>query len=173
MKKKAFSKDEIDAVEAFERNERIKDREKKRRVLFIENVIEIAMMHETQQYKAILGYSPPPRWSGYLAQLELYYSRSEIDRWRRIVQKLVQEFGIPIEDLVLIPSTRLRDVMNIAKDAKEAEEYCDLAKHQTPSEWSETVRDAKGLPTPSTCKHGHNAKYEICEDCGQKNRLTP
>lgn len=161
---------EIDSQKAFERHQKIIDREKMRRQLLAENVFDLNEMFETQEYKVILGFDPPPVWSGYLSQIEIYYSRAKVERWRKIVEKLVKSFGFDIIELFDIPESRLEDIARNATTKEQVKELLLTAKTNTPQDWKDTLAEFKGLPTSLDCKHSAGI-FKICSKCGMKEKV--
>src|SRR3990172_7733273 len=153
MRKKSIKESQIAPREAFERHERIMEREKARRGLLMQNIEDLVQMFETQQYKAILGFDPPPTWAGYLGQVEVFYTRAEVERWRVIYTVLVQRFGIPLELFFDIAVTRLHEISRISTSKENAEEWIEKARVLTASDWREATRDALGKVSVHTCPH--------------------
>jgi len=158
---------EINSEEAFTRHQRIGDRELQRRQLLAENIMDLNEMFESQGYKAILGFDPPPRWSAYLAQIEVYYSRAEVERWRKIVQRLVKDFGYELRDFLDIPVSRLQDIVSIATDKEKAKDLFYRARSNTPQDWKDTLCEFTGKPTSDECIHKMSV-WQICSKCGTK-----
>ena len=72
---------EINAEKAFKIHQDIIEREKQRRKLFGLNAIDLVQMFDKNFYKSILGEGVEAKWAGYLADIEIYYSRSKIGRF--------------------------------------------------------------------------------------------
>ena len=169
MKPKKISQEKISVDEAFTRHSKIVNRENTRRGLLLENVEDLVKMFDTQQYKVILGFDPEPHWSGYLAQVEVYYSRAEVERWRKIWRRLVQELKIKPEELILVPVTRLEDIARFVRSTNEAEEMLGAAKINTPQDWKDTLAKYNGQPTSLDCDHKGSKIFKICGKCGIKH----
>ena len=69
---------------AFNKNTRIVMNEIKRRELLIENILLLNEMKDGL-YKDYLGDADAP-WSAYLAETEIYYTRSRVNKWIFIVK---------------------------------------------------------------------------------------
>lgn len=152
---------------AFNIHKQIEAREIKRRELFAQNVLDLVQMHDEKLYEPILGFDPPPKWSGYLGLIELFYSRSQVERWRKIINKLVKDWDIEPKVFITIPETRLEDIANLIQDKKEGLELLAQAGTVTAMDWRRIVQELKGEPTSDTCKHGYEV-YRICKKCGDK-----
>lgn len=152
--------------EAFNLYQQIKTNEKERRKLFILNVVSLAEIYNKKLYKEILGDEMEAKWSGLLADLEIYYTRSKIERWRRIITKLVGELKVNPEELIEIPETRLENIVNIYdKQEQRIDELLELAKNMIPIDWRNLVRIAQGKVSTDDCEHEFQ-EYKICKKCG-------
>ena len=161
---------EVDSITAFNRHQTIIGREIARRRLFAENVLDLSEMFENQEYKVILGFDPPPQWSGYLSQVEVYYSRGQVERWRKIVKKLIKDFGFIIDEIVDIPEGRLEDITKISETKDEANELIVIAKTALPRDWKITINKRIGKPNPDDCEHKPE-HFAICKRCGNKEKI--
>lgn len=175
---KTIKQEQIDAEKAFERHQMIGKRELLRRKLLAENILDLNEMYESQGYKAILGLDPPPQWSSYLGQVEVYYSRAEVERYRKIVQALVKTWGYNLDDFLDIPVTRLEDISKIIMDKNfigttgdEKERIDELffqARNDASQDWRDTIAEFKGEQTSYDCQHKNMQVFEICSKCGKK-----
>ena len=154
--------------EAFTIHKNIVDRELLRRKLFIDNVSDLVKMHKMKLYKLQLG-SEDAEWSSYLSQVELYYSRGEIEKWRRIFSVFVEGFNILPDTFVDIPSTRLEDIASFATDRDFVNECFDSARVLIPQHWKDFVSKNKGKPTSDSHKHNFSV-FRICQGCGYKHK---
>jgi hypothetical protein len=171
MAKKRISLDELNTEEAFNRHQSIIQREEARRKLLIENIIDITNLFDSEEYKAIIG-DEDASWSAYLSQLEVFYSRSEVNTWRRVINKFVNEYAIPIEELATIPVSRMKDLLSICKPDMEKErvyEFIGIAKTALPLDWKNVIAEQKGIPTSDDCEHQFDT-VEICKKCGFKHK---
>lgn len=157
------------AEAAFSTHRQIEANEKLRRQLLVDNASLLVDMLDKDYYKDILGDETAP-WSGYLGQIEIYYSRYQIDSYVRVYKKLVGKLGIPAKAWMDIPITRLTDCLKLI-DATNYEDWFSNALVLTSKDWTIKVRDAKGLVTEETEGHEHNMEqYEICTQCGLKQK---
>jgi len=164
MKYKPLDKEKINPDEAFETHQRICKRELQRRALLVENIIDLQKMFDKQLYKAILGFDPPPVWSGYLGLIEIYYTRSEVERYRKIFGYFVGEKKYKLEDILDIPVTRLENIVN-ANPTEKLDELLEQARQLTSLEWKNALAETMGKPTSWECKHSMRLK-QICSKCG-------
>jgi len=155
------------AEQGFELNESIKKRELARRKLFGLNVIDLVRMYDDDLYQSVLGKGVEPKWSAYLSQIEVYYSRWQVERWRRFYNLYIKKLGLEIDSFIDIPESRLQALLPLVKTVEEAEEWFGKARILTAQDFSIEVREAKGLPLPDDCKHQHEV-YRICKRCGDK-----
>lgn len=162
-------KNENQAQKAFEIDKSIKENELTRRKLFISNILNLIQMYDEDLYKYILGEGVEPKWSSYLADVEKFYSRSKIERWRRIINKLVKKLGIDINSIADIPETRLKELCSVCDTKEKAEELITQAKVLTSLDFKNLIRKEKGLPTTDECEH-ILVEYEICSKCGLKHK---
>lgn len=157
------------AKQAFELDQSIKGNEKQRRKLLISNILDLIKMHDNGLYKSVLGEGVEPKWSGYLSDVGVFYTRSKIARWRRIITKLIQQYNLDINNLIDVPETRLEDIVRISKNKEDAELLIEKAKLYIGMDWINLVRTAKGKPTMEDCPHNFEV-YRVCKDCGAKSK---
>lgn len=166
---------EKNAEKAFKIHQDIIEREKQRRKLFGLNVLDLVIMYGKDFYKLILGEGAEAKWNGYLSDIEIYYSRSKIERWRRIIEKLIQQFGLEIDTFIDIPETRLEGVVDIIKarekDKKEViledvEKLLHMAREMISLDWNNIVKKERGKITTEECEHKKMDVYRICKVCG-------
>lgn len=151
-------------------NESIVRNELKRRELLVENIDALSEILDTQLYKVILG-DENADWSGYLAQLDVFYTRAEVNRFIKIKRKLQGEFGFNLKDLLDIPVTRLEDVASFAQSKEAAEKLLDIARVATSQDWKEEISSVRGKPIV-TRDDGHTHEFQkVCKICGEKHNL--
>jgi len=161
--------DENKAQKAFELDKSIKEDELKRRMLFISNIQKLIQMYNEDLYKFILGEGVEPKWSAYLADIEKFYSRTKVERWRRIVNRLLKEFEIDVNSIIYIPETRLEEIVRVSKTKEEAEALIMQAKVLTTLDFKNLLREKRGKPTTDECQH-NLVTYDICSKCGFKTK---
>src|SRR3990167_765076 len=99
-----------------------------KRGLFIKNIDLLSKIYKQELYKDILG-DENGEWAGFLGQVEVYYTRSEVWRWFKIKERLVDGFGFTLESLLDIPETRLENIADFQGAGKEKiDELLALAK---------------------------------------------
>jgi hypothetical protein len=161
---------EINGERAFARHQKIADRELERRALFLENVRDLVEMFESEDFKAILGFDPPPTWAGYLGQIEVFYSRAQVERWRK-VWTFCKTNNIDLLDVVEAPESRIEDISRIK--GLNREEYAELitkAKLLTSRDWKDTIAPFLGKVTTDECMHPHPKVYIECTTCGNRTK---
>ena len=136
----------------------IEDREYERRRLFLQNIEDLAMVFESKLYEVEFD-----EWAGYLGQLEIFYSRSEVHKWIKIWQ-FFKEKKISLGDYLDIPVSRLLDIVKVGDI-----HLLNEAKSLLSRDWKDTIAECLGKPTTDTCKHNYTV-YEICKTCGEKHR---
>lgn len=161
---KIISKDKIDVDKAFEVHSRIVERELARRALLADNVKDLTWMFDTQHYKGILGFDPPPQWTGYLGMVELYYSRAEVERWRKIYHYF-DSIDTSLDTVFDIPPTRLEDIAKIAPDVIKLNLLLSQARQLGSLEWKNALAEFQGKPTSDECDHKMRIE-ERCTKCG-------
>lgn len=154
---------------AFEIDTRIKDRENKRRILLAENAKDLATILEQKYYKELLGDEDAP-WAGYLSDLQVFYSRNEIDCLIRVYKKLSGKLNIPKEAWIEVPISRLIDILPLV-DEKNYEKWFVKGLTLTTRDWNIEVRHAKGKVTEEDEHEHRNQTYEICKVCGKKAKV--
>ena len=102
--------------------------------------------------------------------IEIYYSRSEVYKFMKIVAKLIDEYEFDKKLMFEIPATRLFDVVQYSKNKEQAEDLLYKAKTQMPRDWKNEINVLRGKPQMEDCKH-QNSLYEICKVCGLKHRV--
>lgn len=172
MKPFKIPRHKINAGEAFKRHERIAEREKVRRALFLDNVVDLVKMFDTQEYKAILGFGPDAKWSGYLALTEVFMARGEIEQWRKIYDTFVVKLGVDIGEFIDIPATRLLKIAQYAHTKDELLELMSHARTDTPQAWRDTCAEKSGRITSDQCSHLQKRTFEQCEKCGSKHQVV-
>lgn len=159
---------DIDFDKAFDVHKMICEIELQRRELLAKNIRLLTEMFDKQYYKAILGEPPTPRWAGYLGMIEIYYSRGEVERWRKIYHVFVEDFQMKFETFIEIPVSRLEQIAQFAKNKEDAEKLISLAAHNNPQEWRDTLLIHEGKPDHYDCEHT-NKIFQECTKCGNKH----
>jgi len=161
--------EEDKSLKAFELDKSIKENELVRRKLFIKNILGLVQMYEEKLYEYLQGEGIEPNWAGYLGDVEKYYTRSKIERWRKIINKLIKEFGIDINSIVEVPETRLEDISLVAENKEHAENLIMNAKILKSRDFKDLIRVNQGKPIMDDCEHDFQ-EYKICKKCGLKRR---
>lgn len=144
----------------------ITENEIKRRNLLAKNAELITEMIDTGAYKLVLGDEKAPV-TAYLAQLEVYYSRSEVSRFRAIV-KTFKALGVGL-DVFDIPDSRLTDIAKFATK-ENIEEFLMNARTFTSTDWNSYVRLQKGLPVEEDCVEHDFETIHVCKKCTKKTK---
>jgi len=154
--------------EAFELYDQIRENELHRRELMANNTELLYKIKERELYKAILG-DENGEWAGFLGLVDVYYSRSDVNKLISIFKKFTLELEIKIEQIIDIPRTRLVDILKLVTK-ENVDDWLSKAKELTSRDWRIETREAKGLPTEDDCLHKYQ-KYEICKICGERHKL--
>jgi hypothetical protein len=156
---------------AFQLHQELTANETMRRGLLIRNIEILEEIFNKGLYRDLLG-DPNGEWAGYLSSIDVFYSRSEVNRWLKIKKVLADKFGFKLMDLLDIPISRLATVASIAKTKEQAEELLGYAKTNLPRDWKDLVNSLRGKHTTDD-GHVHNFKrYEICRICGLRHAIT-
>ena len=156
---------------AWEIDERIKNNEKARRMLLAKNAELLDTIYEEKLYKELLGFEDG-EWAGYLADLEIFYTRNQINTYRRLYRKLTLELDIAPEVWVDVPITRLSDCLPVLTKSNYGDWFTS-ALSLTSRDWNIELRKFKGLDTEEDEIHTHdNQIFEICRTCGKKHKLN-
>lgn len=152
---------------AFELHKKITQNEAQRRELFTRNLLNLAEMHNKGLYKAYLG-DEEAEWSGYLSEIEVFYTRNQVKDYLRIHKKFVEELGLSTDSFIHIPKGRLIDLIPIVT-ADNFQEWYYKAVVLTTKDWKIEIRKAKGVISEED-EHEHDYKtYDICRICGEKH----
>ena len=155
---------------AFDLHSLIVNNEKKRRQILIENMGLLDKMQKEELYKSVLG-DEEAEWYAYLGQIDVFYTRSRVVRLLRIRQKLVEEMGFSLAELLDIPETRLENIASLARDRVHAEHLLEKARHLIAADWREEMNMLKGKVSRDECKHDYS-KFEMCKNCGEKHKIS-
>lgn len=154
---------------AFEIHTRIKDRENQRRLLLAENAKDLNTMLVQKYYKDILG-AEDGEWAGYLSDIQVFYTRNQVDVMTRIYKKLSVKLNIPQEVWIEVPLGRLVDILPIVTTENYVK-WFSKALVLTTRDWNIELRTAKGL-TNEEDEHEHKfIQYETCSTCGKKQKI--
>ena len=151
-----MNQEEIQGQNYFNLKQRIIEREKDRRTLFIENLPDLSLMFDSNLYKTEFE-----DWAGFLGEIEIFYSRNEVDTWRRIYDRF-KELEISPEDYVDVPISRLDQIRQFAEDKEIAIDLLDKAKVLTSRDWKDEIAEKQGRPVSANCSHDYKL-YEICK----------
>ena len=167
MKKEINKEEKQDSKEKeakvfFDLNQNIINKEKQRRLLMIQNIEAIAQMFDKKLYKIEFE-----EFAGFLGQLEVYYTRTEVYRHLNIKKRLLDEFKFDPETIYDIAITRLEAIAKFSKDKSQAKELIGEARVLTSRDWREKMNEVRGKPLMKDCKHKWNY-YNICKICGLK-----
>lgn len=160
-----MSKEERQGENLFFLNQRIQDRETQRRKLFLENVADLKKIFDEELFK--LEYE---NWAGFLGQLGVYYSRNEVDTWRKVYEFFIDKHNFDPDIFIGVPVSRLDDIRRLETINKvQISELIDKAKELPSRDWKDEIAEFLGKPTTSDCKHDYTT-YDICNTCGEKHR---
>ena len=158
------------AKQSFDVCSKIIENEKMIRDKTIENIPLYEEVFLNEYYKVYIG-SESASWSSFLGLPEITRSRSQLRDWFLIKNNLVDKFKIPFEKLMNVKISKLHHIAVYADNREQAEDLIAKAQTLLPSEWDDTVRKAKGMPT-SEDGHEHNfKKMKQCKICGVKKPI--
>lgn len=160
--------DEIRGEEAWSVDNKIKANELQRRHLLAVNAELLDYMYEKGLFKEMLG-DEQGEWAGYLSDLSIFYSRNQVETYRRIAKKM-KRLGIEGTEWVEVPITRLADILPLLTEDN-YEEWFTNAKVLTTRDWNIVLRQAKGKLTEEEDHEHDNILYEICRKCGRKHKV--
>lgn len=158
----------IRGEEAFDLHQRIVSNEKERRQLMAANAGLLSEMFQTGLYKEILG-DEEGEWAGYLAQLEIYYTRSKVHALKTVYDRLTKKLNIHQNVWAEVPLTRLMDALPVITE-NNYEDWFVKAVVLTTKDWNIELRKAKGLPHEEDGHRHTNSVYDICGVCGRKEK---
>lgn len=153
---------------AFNLSQKVANNELERRRLFLENIKILREIRDEELYKDILG-DEHGKWAGYLGDVEVYYSRWQVQRWIFILERLVDGFGLDPSTFFDIPESRLEEIAQHANSSN-ATFLVDSARTLIPQAWRDTIAELKGKPTSEICHHNYQV-YEICRVCGSRHQV--
>lgn len=160
--------DEIRGKQAFELHKIISEAEIERRHLYAKIMYNLAEMHEKGLYKEFLG-DESAEWAGYLAEIEVYFTRNQVKDFLRIHKRYTKEMGFAVLTYIEVPRSRLIDILPFV-DSFHFLEWVEKAKVLTSKDWKIEVRQAKGLLTEEEEHECDMVGYEICSLCGKKHK---
>lgn len=149
-------------------HERIVKNEEMRRSLIAENAQLLNLIYKEGLYKELLGDENAP-WAGYLANIEIYYTRSRINYLVRLYERFSVELGIDKSIWIQAPPTRLMDVLHII-DKDNYEDWISKSLVLTSRDWLIECRKAKGLLTEEDDHEHAMETYDVCKRCGKKEK---
>lgn len=159
--------DEKQGEIAFNLNKQIVANELQRRELLGQNVFLLKRMKEDNLFQAVLG-DEKAEWVAYLGSLEVFYSRNEIYNFFRIYDKF-KELDMEYKDVADIPTSRLMSLLSIITK-ENMEDVLGNARILTRRDFSDFIKEHKGLPTTDMCEHDYK-KQEVCKNCGEKHEI--
>ena len=169
--KKELTKEERRGERAFEAWKKLTENIANIRKFTIENAKLFTEIYDNQWQKDILG-DEEASWVAFLAQPEVFYTRSEINRFMILHKTLSVEWGFVLEDLLDIPITKLENIARYCKSSSEAQHYLDLARTFSSADWKEEMNKLVGKPSAVDCNHvGLIKKYAVCSKCGNKHPI--
>lgn len=156
---------------AFDLHEMIRKNEKNRRILLAQNAALLSEMLEKKLYKVYLG-DAEAEWGAYLGELEIFYSRNEINTYIRLYKKLTQELEVPADIWVEVPITRISDAIPVLTKENYSQ-WLAAAVSLTSRDWRIELARAKGKPSEDDGHHHHDSIHKICSICGRKSKVRP
>lgn len=152
--------------DAYDKHSKIIENEKLRRDLMAENAKLLDEMREGEYYKDILG-DPDGQWAGYLADLEVFYTRSKVHQLTTCYKRLTLKLGIPEGVWAQVPLSRLMDALPVIDGANYVDWFT-KALTLTTRDWNIELRKAKNLTTEEDDHEHDDVNYDICKRCGRK-----
>lgn len=156
---------EEQGIKANELHQKVAQNEEMRRALLMENMQMLSELKTKELYRAILGDERAP-WSAYLGQLEVFYTRNEVNNYIRIYDKFINELGVDKNRIYKITRSRLFDLLPII-NKENVEELLSMAEVFTSQDWKNEMRTRRGKISIDDCKHSFES-FEACADCGFK-----
>lgn len=161
--------DEQQGENAFNLHQRIAANELLRRRLMGQNIGLLKQIKSQGLYKVVLG-DEKADWTAYLGQIETFYTRNDVYNLFRIYDKFVIDLGFEYETISDIPKSRLIDLLPVVNE-NNVEELLSQARTLTSRDFTDNIREMKGLKTTDQCEHNYK-KMEICSHCGEKHQLN-
>ncbi len=157
------------ADKAFKLHNQIVKNEEERRRLLYENSLALLAMQESNLYQDILGDEKAP-WSGYLGQVEIFYSRNKVYDMTRVAKKFLVDLKLDYNSIANIPLSRLCAVLSLVK-TENIELLLSQAKTLTAKDFDIVLREMKGLVTEDQ-EHEHNYQHvQHCKICGHRENI--
>lgn len=160
---------EVDGTIANELHQKVAQNEEMRRALLMENMQMLSQLKTKNLYRAILGDERAP-WSAYLGQLEVFYSRNEVNNYIRIYDKFINELGVDKNRIYKITRSRLFDLIPII-NRENVDELLSMAEVLLSQDWVNEMRIRRGKTSIDECPHSF-VEYEICQECGSKHKKS-
>ena len=166
MRIKKLTKKQRRGEDAFNEHQRLVILEKDRRCFLLNIAAILFNMKERQWYKDILG-DEDAKWSAYLSQVELMFSRHHVKYLIGIYHYFILQREISIDEVANYPFSRLTDIIKFANSDEKVDMMLEVALVATPQDWRDTVKEVQGKTTSEDCEHLF-ADIKICEHCGKK-----
>ena len=136
------SKSKVERGEkAFSLHKHIEKNENLRRILLVKNIADLVEMYDNKYYQDILG-DEQGEWAGYLAQLEIYYTRNQVYTYTKVYRKLTQDLKIEPEQWLDLPITRLSECLSLLTK-KNYKEWFTKASILTSKDWQIELKQEK------------------------------
>jgi len=162
--------EEKEGQEAFNIHRQIIENEAQRRKLLSLNVRLLKEVKDRQLYKTILG-DKEADWVAYLGDIEIFYSRNEVYNLMRIYDKFIIDLDLNYATIADIPRSRLVELLPIVTK-ENVEDWLSCARNLTSRDFTNNIREEKGLPTTDDGHEHDYTEYEICKMCGEKHELS-
>lgn len=134
----------------------------------LENYLLLDSIQEEELYKTILG-DEDSEFVAYLADVDIFYTRAKVERWKLIRKKLMKEMELDYTLLLNVPEFRLEEIARYGKDKQTVLELLEQAKTLLSFDWANVVLALRGKQTMEECSHKFK-EYEICSTCSFRHK---
>lgn len=115
-----------------------------------------------------------PYWDSWMSYCYEFkdLSPASISKLMAVYQRFILEYKYTPEELSESAGwTKLYQIAPHIHSRKEAEEWLEKAKTQTRQDLAKEITEAKTGVLMSECKHPMTYVIEVCEDCGNRERI--
>ena len=166
-----MSNEEQKAEKSFKVCSELKENTRIIRELTIKNIPLFEEILNNEYFKIDLG-DEDATWSAFLGQPDVMYSRSNVNTWIKIKKKLVDEYGMKLEDFWGIKLSKLEIIAMYSRDIEHAQKLIKEAKVLLPSDWKDLANSLMGKPVSDDGHLHEYCKFEQCKKCGHKEVLN-
>ena len=152
--------------DGFDLHQKIIVRERERRISLIKIGGLLYEIKKQQLFKDILG-DEQAKWSAYLSQTEIMFSRHKVKYLLQIHSYFILQRQISPEELARYPLSRIIEIIKYANSDEKINSLLQVAAVALPQDWRDTINELRGKIPSEDCNHLFE-NIKVCENCGKK-----